>query len=138
MGSAIMEKITIKSDLNEMKKASAKLMDFIKANASYAHNDLLFDIKLCLEEAVRNAIVHGNKDKLDLPVDISYNIIDNKINITVTDQGNGFDPKILPNCTDEKNLYKESGRGVYIIHRLMDEVTYNTKGNSITMVKSLR
>lgn len=133
--------LKLSSETWNVRIASAKIVDYIvdyiKKNKQDVSNDVLFDIKLCIEEAVRNAIVHGNKSKKDLMVDISYNIEDNKIKITVQDKGKGFTVSELPNPTHEDNLYKESGRGVYIIHRLMDKVVYNDIGNLVTMEKNL-
>jgi len=127
----------ITSDIENIKVISAEIVNSIKKYKKDVHNDTLFDIKLCIEEAVRNAIVHGNKSQKDLHVDISYNIDDNKIKISVEDQGKGFHVEAVPDPTDEQNLYKESGRGVYIIHRLMENVTYNEKGNRVIMEKKL-
>ncbi|MCK4463700.1 MAG: ATP-binding protein, partial [Candidatus Omnitrophica bacterium] len=106
----------------------------VKGNIS---KDTLFDIKLCVEEAVRNAILHGNKSDKNLTIDISYVIEGDKIKVTIEDKGNGFNVGDLPNPTNMENLYKESGRGVYIMRRLMDRVDYNEKGNCVTMEKKL-
>ena len=90
-----------------------------------------------MEEAVRNAIVYASKSDKVLPIDISYTIEQDKIRIVVEDKGAGFNVKDLPDPTNMKNLYKESGRGVYIMQRLMDKVEYNEKGNRVTMEKRL-
>ena len=55
---------------------------------------------------------------------------------TVEDQGPGFDVNLRPDPTDTDNLTQASGRGLYLISTFMDEVRHNSKGNSITMVKS--
>lgn len=133
-----MKTLRLSSETESIKRASAGVVNFILSKNKDINKDILFDIKLCVEEAVRNAIVHGNRSTVDLPVDISYDIADNKISITIEDQGAGFRLKDLPDPTQAENLYKESGRGVYLIHRLMDTVTYNTKGNRVTMDKTLR
>jgi two-component sensor histidine kinase len=58
-------------------------LDYIKEHVPGASMDMLFDIKLCVEEAIRNAILHGNLEREELPVDISYHMDDNKIVISV-------------------------------------------------------
>ena len=127
----------IKSDQKYIKEISAEIVNYVRNARPQTHHDILFDIKLCIEEAVRNAIIHGNKSREDLPVDISYGIEDNMITISVEDRGEGFSVIKLPDPTDEENLHKESGRGVYIIHKLMDDVEYSKKGNRVTMKKRL-
>ena len=99
---------------------------------------IVFDIRLCLEEALINAMKYGNALQKEVPVELDVETTGDEVRITVKDQGPGFDPKKLEDCTDEKNLLLSHGRGVYLIHQLMDEVTYNEKGNSLRMVKSLK
>ena len=97
----------------------------------------IFDIKLCVEEAVINAITHGNRRDIRKPVKISYWIEDTRLNVEVEDAGSGFDYKGLSDPTAGDNLMKGSGRGVYLIKSLMDEVEYNKAGNKIKMIKYL-
>lgn len=99
---------------------------------------VLFDIRLCLEEALINAMKYGNKLREDLSVDLEVEYSPEEVRLTVQDQGPGFDPKKLEDCTAEKNLFRNCGRGVYLIHQLMDEVRYNEKGNRLVMVKALK
>ncbi len=132
------KKLTLNSSNQSIKKASSAILDYIKEHVPGASMDMLFDIKLCVEEAIRNAILHGNLEREELPVDISYHMDDNKIVISVEDRGDGFDLSKLPDPTHADNLYKESGRGVYIIHRLMDKVTYSKKGNLVIMEKRVQ
>ena len=56
----------------------------------------------------------------------------------VRDDGNGFDPAILPDPTDPANLERVSGRGLLLIQTFMDSVRHNATGNEITMVKLVR
>ncbi len=127
--------IKIPSDLKEVKKVSAEILDFLKACKLFK-NELL-DIKLCLEEALINAIKHGNRLDKSLKVKIDYNLGDDTFKVTITDEGEGFDYKHVPDPTLEENLQELKGRGIFLIRRLMDEVQFNEKGNSITMVKFL-
>jgi len=127
----------IQSDEKNIRTASADIINYIEKEKGDIGHNTLFDIKLCVEEAVRNAIIHGNKSKRNLLVGISYDINEDKIKITIEDKGEGFDVKSLPDPTDLSNLYRSGGRGVYLMHRLMDNVVYNKKGNSVTMEKKL-
>jgi len=86
---------------------------------------------------VRNAIVHGNRNDPAKSVTVTYWVDAGKVNIEVADEGAGFDYKNLPNPTAKENIMKNSGRGVYLIRRLMDRVEFNEAGNVIRMTKHL-
>ena len=94
-------------------------------------NDL-FDIKLILTELIINGVFHGNQCDLKKMVDIDISIINNRIRIKVTDEGEGTDYNI--SSYDPLKL-KASGRGLVIVNGLSDELIF--KDNSITAVKSI-
>ncbi len=127
--------IKIPSEIKQLKKVSSRILDSI--TSQHIDEAVLFDIRLCVEEAVRNAIVHGNRCDKKLSITISYWIEDGSFNIEVEDEGKGFDHKELPDPTEEGNMLRNHGRGVYLIKRLMDEVRYNEIGNKVKMVKRL-
>ncbi|MFC1576976.1 ATP-binding protein [Candidatus Omnitrophota bacterium] len=127
--------LKLPSTLDQIRKSSDEIL---KALGSFSVDEtVLFNIKLCIEEAVRNAIVHGNKKKEGLGIEVSYWIKDNSLNIEVGDEGKGFDVKKLPDPTKDENLLREHGRGVFLINHLMDEVIYNERGNKVRMIKTL-
>ena len=97
----------------------------------------LFDIRLVLEEAITNAIKHGNKSDPERKVKVIVMIDGRDLIILVRDQGEGFDFKNIPNPTKQDGLTKTSGRGVFLIRKLMDDVQYSDKGREIKMVKTL-
>jgi serine/threonine-protein kinase RsbW len=84
-------------------------------------------------EAVNNAIKHGNKEIPEKLVDVVIEFIDNELRISVTDQGEGFDPARIPDPTLPANIEELSGRGVFLMTKLSDAITFNEKGNSVTM-----
>lgn len=84
-------------------------------------------------EAVNNAIKHGNKEIEERLVDVVIEFIDNELRISVTDQGEGFDPSGIPDPTLPANIEALSGRGVFLMTKLSDEISFNEKGNSVTM-----
>jgi len=119
-------------------------------------------ISTALQEALMNAIEHGNLDmdsslrqnggtayaELGLSrrqeepytsrqVHVTASINRERITLVVRDEGNGFDPHGLPDPTDPANLQKVSGRGLLLIRTFMDDVSFNTMANQITMVKLL-
>ena len=90
---------------------------------------------IALDEAFVNAIKHGNKFDADKNVRISAEVSPTEARFTIEDEGEGFDVNAIPDPCDPENLFKTSGRGVLIIHNIMDEVSYNERGNRLTMVK---
>lgn len=90
---------------------------------------------IALDEAFVNAVKHGNKFDSSKLVKISAEVSSKEARFTVEDEGDGFKLTEVPDPTDTANLFKTSGRGVLIIHNVMDEVTYNERGNRLTMVK---
>ena len=128
--------IEIPSQNKYAKEVSSKILKALSPRK--IGEDRAFDIKLCVEEAVRNAILHGNNSKRDLFVKVRYWFSGGNITIEVEDKGKGYIPELVPDPTKGENIMKGSGRGVYLIKRLMDMVEFNDKGNKIRMVKRLR
>jgi len=95
----------------------------------------LYSIRLAIDEALANAWRHGLKQRDDLPFEVSYYISDEGFQLRVKDPGDGFDHESLPDPTVEENLFKTSGRGVFLIRKMMDEVEFNDIGNEITVFK---
>lgn len=92
-------------------------------------------------EAVNNAIMHGNKSDPRKIVFIAIVFKKNEsLRVRVKDQGAGFDPNHLPNPLDEINLMKTTGRGVFLMRELMDEVDYNfgKEGATVELVINLK
>jgi serine/threonine-protein kinase RsbW len=88
-------------------------------------------------EAVNNAIIHGNKSKPERKVTILVSIKKNYIIVSVRDEGGGFDPGQIPNPLEEENLLKESGRGLFLMQTLMDEVEIHTNETGCEVRMSL-
>lgn len=125
----------ISSDPQFIKQASTRVLDSIKELG--LDKDTIFDIRLCLEEAIINAIKYGNKCNKDLPVSISYSFSEGRLEIAVRDQGKGFDYANIPDPRSNSNILKHGGRGLFLIRNLMNEVEFNDSGNEIKMVKFL-
>jgi serine/threonine-protein kinase RsbW len=93
-------------------------------------------IRLILEEALTNAAKHGNRFDLGLDVVIDVEYENGTLVFTVTDQGRGFKPETVPDPLVQTEL-KSSGRGIYLIRQLADDVRFNDKGNVITITKKI-
>ena len=127
------KKIEIPSDIGYIKKVSHELLEHLKEKG--VDESIQFDIRLAVEEAVRNAIEHGNNYDKELSVLIRYSLDAKKIIVCIEDKGEGFHLKSVPDPRREDNLLQEGGRGVFLIQKLMNKVKYNKKGNRVTMVK---
>lgn len=96
----------------------------------------IFSIHLAAEEAIVNAIVHGNKLDTSKKVHVECFVSPALARVEITDEGDGFDPKKVPDCTQDDRLDIPSGRGVMLIQNFMTRVEYNQKGNRVLMEKS--
>ena len=90
---------------------------------------------MAMEEAILNAIRHGNQCQPDTFVHIVIELDAVQFTGTVTDEGAGFDPEDVPDPTDDSNLDKCTGRGVMLIKHFVDKATYNACGNSVSLSK---
>lgn len=103
-----------------------------KVGVADAENSNLF---VALDEAFVNAVKHGNRYNPEKLVRITADVSTKEVSFTIEDEGDGFNVAEIPDPLDPQNLFKTSGRGVLLIHNIMDEVTYNERGNRLTMVK---
>ncbi|MHC4309639.1 MAG: ATP-binding protein [Planctomycetota bacterium] len=101
---------------------------------SFSEEDI-FAVHLALEEAFINAVRHGNKMDPAKGIKIDYSVALDKVEVAVTDEGSGFDPKAVPDPRYGENLYKPEGRGLFLMRSYMDEIGFNENGNSVSMVK---
>ncbi len=101
---------------------------------NYSQNDI-FAIHLALEEAFTNAVKHGNKMDPNKEIKVEYAIMQDKVDISITDEGNGFDSGKVPDPRIGENLYKINGRGLFLIQSYMNEVDFNKAGNRIHMIR---
>jgi anti-sigma regulatory factor (Ser/Thr protein kinase) len=93
-------------------------------------------VELALQEAVANAIRHGCQSDPSQQLQCSVSIGESgEVVITVRDRGAGFDPSQVPNPLDPANLLKSSGRGIFLINGLMDEVRFADGGRELQMTK---
>ncbi len=95
-----------------------------------------FDVVLAVHETVVNAITHGNRTDPTKNVELAFCCTERAIEVTVRDEGEGFDvPRALQRVREPPSLEELSGRGLLLITRLMDEVHYNEAGNEVRLVK---
>ncbi len=97
------------------------------------NQDSYGNMLIALTEAVNNAILHGNKSNPEKFVKIGFESEDDKLIFTVTDEGEGFDYKNLPDPTDPNNIEKISGRGVFLMSQLSDFIRFEQNGSRVLL-----
>ncbi|MGH7526172.1 MAG: ATP-binding protein [Gemmatimonadales bacterium] len=93
-----------------------------------------FRLQVVLSEALSNAIVRGNQEDRGKWVYIRAELLADAIRVYVTDEGPGFDPEAVPEPIRPEQLDEATGRGLYLIRKLVDAVQFNEQGNSICMI----
>jgi serine/threonine-protein kinase RsbW len=125
--------MTIASDYGDAREVQRLIRDEVE-RAGF-DPDSQFAIKLALEEALINAIKHGNKLDKGKLVQVEWRVSPAAVEITIEDEGPGFDRKKVPNPTDETNLEKLTGRGILLIESYMTDVQWSNGGRRVKLVK---
>ena len=124
---------TIPSDLGEARTLQSRIEEALIATSFSEHE--IFAIKLAVEEALVNAIKHGNQLDPDKRVAVSFQVTCERFDIKIVDEGPGFNPEDVPDPTAIENIERPCGRGLLLIRGFMNEVTYHGRGNVVTMSK---
>lgn len=94
-----------------------------------------FGINISIDEAIRNALIHGNKRDVNKKIFLTYTISPTKLEMSIEDEGDGFEVvKVIEELSsDDKS--QERGRGILLMKNFMDKVIFNKKGNKVTLIK---
>jgi serine/threonine-protein kinase RsbW len=124
---------SISSDLAEARRIQAEIENALQ-RASFGESDI-FAIKLAVEEALVNAIKHGNNMDRSKRVHVNCRVCSERFEVQITDEGPGFDPNHVPDPTAPENLERPSGRGMLLMRHYMTEVAYHNCGRAVRMAK---
>jgi len=131
---AILQKsVTVNNTISDVAAVCSQILELAKNNG-FSREDI-FAIHLSMEEAFINAVKHGNNADASRHITVDYSISPDRIEISVSDEGPGFDYKNLPDPRQEQNLQKPSGRGVLLMRSYMDSVEFSETGSSVRMTK---
>jgi serine/threonine-protein kinase RsbW len=126
------------SRIEAVAEAAAAVSEFL--NRVGISEDVAFGIDMAVREAVTNAVLHGNKLDSGKFAEIELKKSPELLEITVHDQGKGFNPNEIADPTKEENLLKTSGRGIFFMRNFMDEVDWTINpggGTTVRMIKKL-
>ena len=127
--------VMIPSDTTEGRKIVSQLLEQLMRE-DWEEDDV-FGIHLAFEEALVNAIKHGNQLDPDKSVHITMQTSATNVRIEIKDEGDGFSPEDVPDPTEEENLEIPSGRGIKLMRNFMSLIEYNDSGNLVVMEKVL-
>ena len=126
---------TLDSTLDSVNHAEIKAQE-MAAKAGFSEDDQ-YNIAMAVREASVNAVLHGNGRDPAKKFFVVYEATVEALVITITDQGQGLDPSLIPDPLAPENLMKGSGRGIFLIRAFMDEVRFRNvaPGTEITLIK---
>ena len=125
--------VSIASETSLGREVQERIISVLE-NRAYSDRDV-FGVRLALEEALVNAIKHGNGMDPAKQVQIDCRFDDDGVRIVIEDEGPGFDVTAVPDPTAEENLDKPGGRGIMLMRSFMSHVEYNELGNRLVLEK---
>jgi len=133
MPSPIYQELEIVSSFGHATKAEACIIE-AAMRYNFSEDDI-FALKLSMEEALTNAIKHGNKNNKNKKINVRYFVNSDRADIYIADEGDGFSPLDVPDPTKAENLILPCGRGIMLMRTYMNLVEYNDIGNVVHMIK---
>jgi serine/threonine-protein kinase RsbW len=125
--------LLIPSDTAEARRVQEQIERLLKIH-QFGEREV-FGIRLAVEEALVNAIKHGNQMDPSRKVRVAFQVSQEKFEVLIADEGQGFDPCDVPDPTAPENLERPCGRGIMLMRHYMTTVAYNERGNMVSMSK---
>lgn len=126
-------RLTIPSDVAVIAEAVELVARHLEA-AFVDRRTIRFNLRVALSEALANAILYGNAGDEAKHVGVRVLFGRHAVQVEVSDEGGGFDYRLVPDPTLPFARMQARGRGLYLIRQLVDEVRFNDTGNSICMI----
>jgi serine/threonine-protein kinase RsbW len=128
--------LSLPSRIDTVATAAAVVAEFL--SRSGISEDAAFGIDMAVREAVTNAVLHGNRQDENKIVEVTLKSSPDAVEISVHDQGPGFNPEEVPDPTAAENILKASGRGIFFMRSFMDEVNWLIRPGGGTTVRMLK
>lgn len=125
--------LVLPSRIEAINDAASAAAEFVKRSG--LDEDAAYGVDMAIREAVTNAVLHGNRQDEAKTIEVSLKSLPGEIEITVRDQGKGFNTESVPDPTDPQNLLKTSGRGILFIRTFMDEVEWSRHPQGGTVIR---
>jgi serine/threonine-protein kinase RsbW len=127
--------MTLESELSSVEPVEAKAEQM--AREAGFDDDTSSQVAMVVREAVINAILHGNRRDPAKHVHVSFELNDEALSIRIADEGPGLDPETVPDPLAPENILRSSGRGIFLMRAIMDEVHFHqlNPGTEIQMIK---
>ncbi|MBY0231382.1 MAG: ATP-binding protein [Gemmataceae bacterium] len=136
-GAVPFTEVVIPSDTSEARRIQDDIEALVKGGGRASDGEL-FSVRLALEEALVNAIKHGNQMDRAKKVSVGYRLVADRLEVRIADEGGGFDPADVPDPTAIENLDRPCGRGLMLMRHYMSEVAYSERGNEVALAKVFR
>ena len=131
-----MTELALPSRIEAIEDAALAAAEFV--SRSGIGEETAFGIDMAVREAVTNAVLHGNRQDESKVVEIKFKSSATDLEITVRDEGQGFNPESVPDPTAQQNLLKTSGRGILFMRTFMDEVEWSRHPAGGTVVRMVK
>ena len=123
--------LQITSDVQNLRLVE-KLIDELQFELDLS-DESYGNVLVATMEATNNAIVHGNKSDPKKLVSLLIEKEEDELLVKLTDQGEGFDPKSIPDPTAPENIEKINGRGIFLMEGLSDEINFSDQGRIVEL-----
>ena len=131
-GQEVSKNILINNNLSEIERLSKAVAEFGKKNN--LSSEVIYDVRLALEEVVSNIINYGFEDNYEHQISIEMNLQGETLTMKIKDDGKPFNPLEVKNTNLEKPFDEREigGMGIYIVRKLMDKILYKREeGNNV-------
>lgn len=124
--------LTVPTDLSLVGEAVEAVVDCCRGQGALSSR-LRFRLRTVTAEALANAMSYGNGNDATRRVTVDIELDDERIVLAVSDEGGGFDPETVAELRDDEHHDATGGRGLFMIRRLAEQVSFNARGNTIWM-----
>ncbi len=128
--------LTLPSRIEAIDKAATAVAELVLRSG--IGEEAAFGIDMAVREALANAVIHGNKRDEAKLIEITVKSSHDSFEVSVHDQGPGFNPDTISDPTKEENILKSSGRGIFFMRNFFDEVDWSSSpegGTTVRMIK---
>ena len=131
-----MEKVLNIASKVESLREVERIVDEVSSACSMS-SEVYGNVLIATMEAANNAILHGNKldEKKDVSLQFRWDV--ESLELEVTDQGTGFNFNDVPDPTAPGNVEKVNGRGVFLMQKLSDKISFLENGRKVSLTFKL-